>query len=46
MYPKRINGGSKFEEGCTVLLHDLEELDNHLGGRSDDHLTLSTFLSI
>ncbi len=30
----------------TVLLHDLQELDNNLGGWSDQDLTLSTLLSI
>ena len=30
----------------TVLLHDAEELDNDLGGRSDENLSLSGFLGI
>ena len=30
----------------SVLLHNLQELDNDLGGRSDDDLALSTLLSV
>lgn len=30
----------------TVALHDLEELDNDLGGRSDQDLTLAGLLGI
>lgn len=30
----------------TVLLHDRQELDNDLGGRTDKNLTLATLLSI
>jgi hypothetical protein len=30
----------------TVLLHDAEELDNDLGGRSDEDLSLSRLLSV
>jgi hypothetical protein len=33
-------------EKRTVLLHSLQELDNDLGGRTKDHLTLSTLLSV
>lgn len=29
-----------------MLLHDLEELDNDLGGRSDQDLTLASLLGI
>lgn len=34
------------QHGLTVLLHNLQELDNDLGGRSDDDLALSTLLSV
>lgn len=30
----------------TVLLHDLEELDNDLGGRSDQDLALARLLGV
>ena len=30
----------------TVLLHDAEELDNNLGGRADQDLSLSGFLGV
>lgn len=30
----------------AVLLHNLEELDDHLGRRSDQHLTLAGLLSV
>lgn len=30
----------------TVLLHDLQKLDNNLGGRSQKDLSLSTLLSV
>jgi len=30
----------------TVLLHDTEELDDDLGGRSDQDLSLSGLLSV
>ena len=30
----------------TVLLHDLEELDNDLGGRTDQDLTLAGLLGV
>lgn len=32
--------------GRTVLLHDLEELDNDLGGRSDQDLALASLLGV
>jgi len=30
----------------TILLHDLEELDHNLGGRSEQNLSLSALLSV
>lgn len=30
----------------TVLLHDTQELDNDLGARSDEHLSLARFLGV
>lgn len=30
----------------TILLHDLQELDDDLGRRADQDLTLSTLLSV
>jgi hypothetical protein len=30
----------------TILLHNLEELDHHLGGRSEQNLSLSSLLSV
>jgi hypothetical protein len=30
----------------TVLLHDAEELDDNLGGRTDENLSLSGFLGV
>ena len=30
----------------TVLLHDTEELDDDLGGRADEHLSLSGLLGV
>lgn len=45
---------SKFWEGeeesiakqLTMLLHDLEELDDDLGGRSDQDLSLTSLLGV
>lgn len=34
------------ENYLTVLLHNLKELNDNLGGRSDDNLTLSALFSI
>lgn len=30
----------------TMLLHDREELDDHLGGRTDHHLALASLLGV
>jgi len=35
----------KFSD-VSVLLHDLEELDDDLGGRTDEDLTLTAFLGV
>ena len=39
-----LTGWRKSER--TVLLHDLEELDNDLGGRADQDLTLASLLGV
>jgi hypothetical protein len=36
----------EWRKQLTVLLHDLQELDDNLGGWSDQDLTLSTLLSV
>lgn len=33
-------------ECVTVLLHDGKELDHHLGGRAEEHLTLATAFGV
>jgi hypothetical protein len=42
------NGVEKKRNYCqhTVLLHDAEELDNDLGGWSDENLSLSGLLCV
>ena len=41
---ERICSGKKCRH--TVLLHDAQELDNNLGGWSDQNLTLSRLLGV
>ena len=40
------NEGEENVLSHTVLLHNAEELDNDLGARSDENLTLSGLLSV
>lgn len=41
-----LEGSRKRWQPHTVLLHDLQELDNDLGGRSDQDLALAGLLGV
>lgn len=36
----------KFQNSRTVLLHDSKELDDDLGGRTDENLALASLLGV
>ena len=40
------SSGTNTTQTLTVLLHALQELDDNLGGRADQHLALATLLSV